>query len=136
MYRVEVNAGRVIEARLESLASVDEVIAFEKVIAEAFTRVGRKAIICADWRKANVLAPAVADRLIGLLTAGNPRIERSGVLLGLEHATFNLQVERVVREAASPARRTFRDPRLMEAWLGELLDADERRRVRAHLGLD
>lgn len=134
VYTVECRVGRLIEARLVSLRSVDEVIAFEQAMAAAFARAGARSVICADWRQANVMPPDVAARLRDLLTHGNAHLERSAVLLAREHATFNLQVERVVREAASPDRRTFRDPSPMLAWLDEILTPAERARARTFLG--
>jgi hypothetical protein len=47
------------------------------------------------------------------------------VLLTIEHATFGLQAERLVREAALAVRRTFRDKEKMLAWLGEELTPEE-----------
>ena len=91
-------------------------------------------MVCADWRQANILAPAVAERLTGLLQRGNPHVERSAILLAREHATFNLQVERLVREAKNPARRTFRDTESMVTFLGEVLTPAETAHARAFLG--
>jgi hypothetical protein len=135
MYSADVRIGRLIEARLFTLETVDQVAQFETVMREAFSKTGgKKAVICADWRQANVLRPDVADRLIGLLTRGNTFLERSAVLLAREHATFNLQVERLVREANNPARKTFRATGPLEIWLDEVLDSAERIRLRDFLG--
>ena len=131
---MDCRVGRLVEARLVSLRSVDEVVTFEQAMAAAFARAGVRSVICADWRQANILAPEVAARLRDLLTRGNTHLERSAVLLAREHATFNLQVERVVREAASPGRRTFRDPEAMLAWLAETLTPAEHARATAFLG--
>ena len=134
MYSADVHIGRLIEARLQTLESVEQVGQFETLMREAFAKTGgKKAVICADWRQANVLRPDVADRLIGLFTRGNPFLERSAVLLAREHATFNLQVERLVRESNNPARRTFRATGPLEIWLDEILDPAERTRLRDFL---
>jgi hypothetical protein len=135
MYTVHHEVGRLVEARLTMLRTVDEVVEFEGALRAAFDRVQGKAIICADWRQANILAPDVADRLVELLARGNPRLERSAVLLSREHAAFNLQVERIVREAKNPDRRTFRDPETMRAWVSERMTADERARLAAFLAV-
>jgi hypothetical protein len=129
MFTVEVRAGRLIEARLISLADVDEVIRFERAMGEAFASVGGRSVVCADWRQANILAPLVAERLIALLQRGNPHVERSAILLAREHATFNLQVERLVREAQNPARRTFREAAAMVDYLSDALTPGEKARV-------
>jgi len=136
MFTVDHSVGRLLEARLEALRTVEDVARFEEAMRQGFDRVEGKAIVCADWRKANVLPPAVAERMIALLERGNPRLERSAILLAKEHATFNLQVERVVREAKNSARRTFRDAAAMVAWLGESLTAVERDWVARFLSVE
>lgn len=134
MYTVTVGTGRLIEARLVSLADVDEVVRFERAMAQAFAAVAGRSVICADWRQANILPPPIAERLMALLQRGNPHVERSALLLAREHATFNLQVERLVREAKNPARRTFRDAESMVAFVGEVLTPAETAHARAFLG--
>jgi hypothetical protein len=50
------------------------------------------------------------------------------VLIG-ENATFALQVERIIRNAASPQRRAFRTHDELRGWLREVLGAEERVRL-------
>jgi len=133
MYTVQRQVGRLVEARLSTLRTVDDVAGFETAMRAAFDQVPGQAIVCADWRGANIFAPEVADRLVELLARGNPRLERSAILLGKNQAAFGLQVERVVREAKNSARRTFREADAVIEWLGEHLDAEERRRMVAFL---
>jgi hypothetical protein len=133
MYTVGVVVGRLVEARLFTLEKVDQVAELEEAMRGAFSRAGNKSVICADWRAANVLAPPVADRLIDLLSKGNPFLERSAVLLAREHATFNLQVERLVRQANNPARKAFRDVAPLQLWLDEILTPAEQVRLREFL---
>jgi hypothetical protein len=128
-YSAECIVGRLVEARLFALQSVEEVTAFQGAMRNAFRRAGPRSVICADWRAATLLAPDVAEALIGLLKVGNAFFERSAILLGTEQAIFGMQVERFVREAANPSRRTFRDALSMRRWLAEVLDADEVRRM-------
>jgi hypothetical protein len=129
MFTVTVRVGRLVEARLTSLADVDEVGRFERAMGEAFASVGVRSVVCADWRVANILPPEVADRLTALLQRGNPHVERSAILLAREHATFNLQVERLVREAQNPARRTFREAPPLVDYLGAVLTPSEKSRA-------
>jgi hypothetical protein len=128
-FTVDCKVGRLIEARLFLLQTPDEVTVFQAAMRDAFRRAGPRSVICADWRSANLLAPEVADAMMGLLRVGNAFFERSAILLGQDQAIFGMQVERVVREAANPARRTFRDPLKMRMWLAEVLDDDEVRRM-------
>ena len=128
-FTVDCKVGRLVEARLYLLQSADEVTVFQAAMRDVFRRAGPRSIICADWRAASLLAPEVADAMIGLLRVGNAFFERSAILLGQDKALFNMQVERVVREAANPSRRTFRDPLKMRRWLAEVLDNAEIRRM-------
>jgi hypothetical protein len=84
-------------------------------------KVAGESVICADWRGAVVFPPSVGDALLELLRQGNPHFIRSAILLPSENAIFSLQVERLCREAGSPARRTFRDVKPFLAWLQESL---------------
>jgi hypothetical protein len=134
-YSVRCRVGRLVEARLYLPQTAAEVASFAEELRRVFSRVRDKCVICADWRAATLLAPPVADALVNLLRRGNPFLERSAVLLAADNAVFSLQVERVVREASRmreanhPARRTFRDPASMRAWLAEVLTSEEVRRV-------
>jgi hypothetical protein len=129
LYTVDCKVGRLVEARLFILHSVDDVTSFQGAMRDAFRRAGPRSVICADWRRATLLAPDVAEAMIGLLRVGNAFFERSAILLGRDQAIFSMQVERVVREAASPSRRTFRDALRMRRWLAEVLDDDEVHRM-------
>jgi hypothetical protein len=44
-----------------------------------------------------------------------------------------LQLERTVKQAGSGSRRTFRVASELEAWLGEILNADEKKRLHEFL---
>jgi hypothetical protein len=132
-FTVEHRVGRLVEARLFAPRSVEEVHTFREGMRSAFVAAGARCLICADWRGANLLAPPVADALVDLLRRGNRHFERSAVLLPERAPLFALQVERVVREAASPVRRTFVAPSALCAWLGEMATDEEKRRMAAFL---
>jgi hypothetical protein len=128
-FTVDCKVGRLVEARLFQLQSADEVSIFQAAMRDGFRKAGPKSVICADWRPAGVLSPEVAEGIIGLLRVGNAFFERSAILLAQDQALFGMQVERVVREARNPSRRTFRDSLKMRKWLAEVLDAEEVRRM-------
>jgi hypothetical protein len=130
-FTVENRVGRLVEARLFAPRTVVEVEAFRDGLRVAFMAAGARCLICADWRGANLLAPPVADALVGLLRRGNRAFERSAVLLPEGAPLFALQVDRVVREAANPARRTFVAARALCAWLGEMATDLEKKRMAA-----
>ena len=134
LFSAECPVGRLVEARLTHLRTIEDVHAFQRTLRAAFESSEGRSVICADWRIAKIVAPDVAEALIGLLRTGNAFFERSAILLRNADATFSLQVERVVREANSPARRTFRDRDKMRAWLGAVLREDERHHMGTFLG--
>ena len=132
-YCVECRVGRFVEARLLVPRTAVEVEAFAEELRRVFAMAAGKCVICADWRAAVLLAPEVADALVDLLRRGNPYVDRSAILLSGDNALFNLQVERVVREAKNPARRTFRQAAPMRAWLAQVLGNEERLRMHEFL---
>ena len=93
----------------------------------------RQLVGCADIRRVQLFPPDVADALIGLLTSVNATFERSAIVLPDEAATFAMQMERLVRNAKSPARRTFRDAGGAQRWLSEILSGPESERLGAFL---
>jgi hypothetical protein len=128
-FAVGCKVGRLVEARLYLPRAPQQIADFADALRRTFLSLRGSCVICADWRSSNLLAPPVADRLVDLLRRGNPHVERSAVLLPSENAVFSLQVERVIREAGNHARRAFRNPHAMRAWLSEVLAPAEIRRL-------
>jgi hypothetical protein len=132
-FAVECKVGRLVEARLLAPRTREQIADFSEALRKTFRAVGAPCVICADWRQTTLLAPEVADALVGLLRMGNAHFVRSAVLLPNGNALFTLQVERVIREANNPARRAFRRPPAMREWLSETLDGAETRRLHEFL---
>jgi hypothetical protein len=132
-YSLECTVGRLVESRLWTPRTVVEVARFAEKVRQVVLRLPGKCVICADWRAARVLSPDVADALVELFQRNNPHLERSAVLLSGKDASFQLQVERAAREAANEMRRTFLVASQMRAWLAEVLDDAERRRMNEFL---
>jgi hypothetical protein len=82
-------------------------------------------VVCTDVSAARTFSPETTERFIALMRSDNPKVERSALLLDAQSATFVLQVERMVREANHPGRRTFRDRAELRGWLAPLLSAAE-----------
>ena len=80
-----------------------------------------------------IFAPEVAEEVVKMLNATNPKILKSAILLSPEAATFNLQAERVIRDANYPARKSFRDADRLLEWLAESLEPDELQAARDFL---
>ena len=50
--------------------------------------------------------PAQVGAFLAVMKSDNPMVERSGFLIG-DSAAFAVQVEKMIREAQNPMRRTF-----------------------------
>jgi hypothetical protein len=125
VYRVENHAGRLIEAKLASPLSVEEVQQFVQKHIALMGKIPGKYIGAVNLLEAYVFPPAVAEGLSKLLSGATSHVERSAFLIG-ESAIFGLQVERVIREANNPNRRAFRRGDELVAWLGEVMTPHER----------
>jgi hypothetical protein len=125
--------GRVVLARWSEFKSPEEAEAYRTDILAAVDRAKPSAVICADWSRANITSPQVSEVLLSMLRGVHPRIERSSVLLAPEHAMFNLQAERLLRDAGASNRRSFRDSKAQIAWLSEVLQPNEQEAVKAFL---
>jgi hypothetical protein len=132
MYFVGNPTGSLVVARWHNMNDVADAVAFRSAIQAAVTAT-QPAVICADWRAALVVSPDVAEVVSTMLRGANALLQRSAILLTHEHATFNLQTERLVREAGNPNRRTFRDAASLVAWLSEVLSPEENRAAEAFL---
>ena len=132
----EVRVGRLMEITVDagygSAADVDAMIA---MIGARFASLppAATAVIAADWRGVHLMAPETSERAHAMLTARNPRIERSAILVSSLSSIELLQFIRIVREGQHPSRRIFDGTRPMLGWLGEVLTAAEGARLATFL---
>ena len=133
MWTVQRNVGRLLEARVGSLQTREEVATFSDECRRLMKRGGPPVVVCADYRAVQVFSPATAEALKENLRDMNPLIARSGLLIAPDHAINLMQMSRVARESGSQ-RRTFVDKAPLRAWLDELLTPDEQARLAAFLG--
>jgi hypothetical protein len=131
MVEVANPVGRLITFRVRT--PVDESNA-EHAAAElrhAIQSIAAQVVVCTDLSEARTFSPSTVERFVRVMKADNPRLERSAILLSPDSATFALQIERIVREANSPVRHTFRDARALVEWLRpSLTPAEEAALVR------
>lgn len=128
MFSVENHVGRVIEYRMWGHVRVEQIDTFlERFRLVVSDNPGRK-VLCADARFLSVMAPDVSARLLGQMKSDNPLLERSAILIG-NGPTFDMQMERLVREANSPNRKTFRKHVELVEWLTPVLTAVEVQRA-------
>ena len=130
-FTVERNAGRLIEAKVRTLRTVQQVDEYGRALGEAMRWVpaGTRPVLCADHRAVTIYPAAVADRLTELFEKMNARLERVAILVARTNATLSMQLERIVREANNPSRRVFHEGSEAIEHLGEVLDVDERVRL-------
>jgi hypothetical protein len=125
MVEVANPAGRLVTYRVRS--PVDDANAANAAVqlGNAVRAIAGRVVLCTDLTGARTFAPETAERWVQVMRSDNPRLERSAILVG-ESARVSLQIERMVREAQHPGRRTFRDVAELSQWLAPVLDEAER----------
>jgi hypothetical protein len=132
MFRID-SVGKLVLIHVTSLASTEEIGSFQAEVMHAVNERPVKAHVVVDLRTPRIFAPDVATALEEMLKRANPKIQRSAILLAKEHAVFSLQLERIIREARNPARRSFRSTEELSEWLHEHLNAREADQLDAFL---
>ena len=132
MHKIQNIVGRLVEVRVAPPLTVEEVKQFVDEHKATVSRIQDRYVGVVDLRRADIFGADVTDALIQLLSRMAERVERTAFLIG-ESAVFALQIERVIRNAANPNRRTFREPEPLKEWLGEVLNAGERFRLNRFL---
>ena len=128
MYSIEHAVGRLVEVRLASPLSLEEVHQFALEYTKKASEVHGKYVGVVDITHATLFPAPVAEALIQLLSRAAEQVERTAILVG-EGATFGMQVERIIRNAASPNRRAFREVAALRDWLRDVLTVEERVRL-------
>jgi hypothetical protein len=122
---VENPAGRFITYRVVPPVDDSNATRAATLLRTAIVAIGGPVVICADLTGARTFSADTAAHFVALMKSDNPRLERSALLLSEASATLVLQIERMVREAASPARRVFLDRQALRGWLHLVLSQDE-----------
>ncbi len=131
MYYVELKVGRLFEARFEAPVTMAEVKGAVLRTRTLLLSRSERVIGCTDLRKNKLTDDEVTATFVQMLKQDNPKIERSAFLVSPADPVYCLQIERMLREAGNPARRAFRDPARMFAWLSDALTPAEMARARA-----
>jgi hypothetical protein len=131
MYKIDHVAGRLVEVRLATPLSLDEVHQFALEYKQKAGAIHGKYVGVVDITHATLFPAPVAEALIQLLSRAAEHVERTAILVGegANSATFAMQVERIIRNAASPNRRAFRRVDELREWLREVLTVEERVRL-------
>ena len=128
MYHIDNVAGRLVEVRLASPLTIEQVHQFALDYKTKVSAIHGKYVGVVDVTHATLFPAPVTEALIQLLSRAAEQVERTAALIG-ENATFALQVERIFRNAASPNRRAFRSAEPLREWLREVLTVEERVRL-------
>jgi hypothetical protein len=132
MYTIENRVGRLVELRVESPVTEEELMRFHDMLAKACKPIKGQIAICTELVGATVFLQPVAARWIEIIRQESPIVERNAVLVG-EGAVFSMQVERIIRQAGFKNRKAFLAPAALVAWLGEILTTRERTRLEQFL---
>jgi len=116
------------------MRDIQTVAYVQRTMAHTLRQIHGPAVLCADWEQIEILSPQVSEAVIAMLAATNAKIVSSGILLAPEAATFNLQAERVIRDANNPGRKAFRDRRKLLDWFAGVLKPDEMQAACEFLG--
>jgi hypothetical protein len=126
-------AGRVVAVRPIALWKREDAAAYGEAVRRVVPSFAGKAVICGDYRRVTVFPSEVTDELQRLYAELNPYILRSGILVTPNHSVPKVQVERVMRGAQHPQRRSLTSRVELETWLGEILTPEERGGVSSFL---
>lgn len=119
--------GRLVEIRIWSPVSASEAAAWARDHDAVIDRVRGSYVCFVDLADATVFPPDAVDAYVSTMR-NEPRLQRTGTLLPAS-PTACLQIERMIREAGNPERKTFRELLALGVWLGQVLDVAERARL-------
>src|SRR4051812_149444 len=132
MFSCDVKVGRLLEVRLVAPVTVVDINITRERLGLFFKTFPSRLVACGDFSRADLFQQDVATRVLETFKHDNPKIERSGILVSAS-AIFSLQLERLITQANNPARKCFRDPFEVKAFLGKLLTHEEHGRMAAFL---
>ena len=132
MHTVENMTGRLIEVRVATPLTLQEVGQFRDELAAAIRRIPTSYVGVVDLLRADVFPTEVAQAMIELLSGTAALVERTAFYIG-NGAVFAMQIERVLRNSNNPQRKSFRDPAELQAWLDEVLNPYEQKRLTTFL---
>jgi len=132
MYTIENRVGRLIELRVESPVTYEELLEFHERLANVCKPIEGQIVICTDLVGATVITQQVTQRWTSIIKQDAPIVERNAVLVG-EGAVFSMQVERIIRQAGQSNRKAFLSPTDLVAWVADILTVRERARLEYYL---
>ncbi|EYF08914.1 hypothetical protein [Chondromyces apiculatus] len=128
MYSIAHSTGKLVEICIWSPVSVEEATRWAREHDQVLQEIKGPYVCIVDVVEAAVFPQAVVDAYVATMRR-EPRLLRTGVLLN-QSPTLRMQVQRMLREANSSARKMFDDTEGVAHWLDDVLDARERKRLR------
>ena len=132
MFSSKNHVGKLVEMRIAPPITPQQVLELRDSHLQVVGAIAGDFAIAVDLRRASVFPQQISDQLIAMMSQLNPRVLRSALLVN-ESAVLGMQVERAIEEAGLANRRAFRRAADLEAWLAEVLDAAELRRLQEFL---
>lgn len=133
MIQVGLRVGRLLEVRTVAPFTTEEMAVFARQLMQALNYTPDRLVGVIDLRGAGLASPEQSELFSAMLRRDNPLVERTAMLLSSGSAMLTLQVERLMREANHPARKTFREIEPLCAYLDGILTEPEQVRLRAFL---
>ncbi|MGH7285433.1 MAG: hypothetical protein ACRELY_28255 [Polyangiaceae bacterium] len=126
MHEVGNPTGRLVTYRIVPPVSDENAPAAAADLRATIVATPGAVVVVSDLSAARAFSQATTDRFVQLMKSDNPKIHRSALLVSPESATLGMQLARMLKEAAHPARRAFTDARELVAWLAPDLNESER----------
>jgi hypothetical protein len=131
MFMVDKKVGRLIEARIASPLSEDDIQDIVQRVRMNVLSMPGKVICCADLTQLDAIPRESVDSFIQLFTRDNSKVERSAFLLSRSLGALGMQMQRMIRSAGNSSRMTFDDARALQEWLAPALTSPEKARLQA-----
>ena len=128
MWSIDRAVGKLVEIRIASPVSLEETVPWSAAHDALIASIEGPYVCFVDLVDATVFPPDVVAGYVKTMR-NEDRLLRTGTLLNAS-PTFGMQIQRMIREADHPSRRAFREPRGLFEWLEDVLERDERDRLR------
>lgn len=134
MNRLTAAVGRLVIIDTITPVAAAEVEKLSNDVQAAIERIGKEVVIYVNLTRADLLPPHIAASYISLMRRDNPSLLRSAFWVS-DTGTFGKHMGRMLDQANNTRRRQFLQRKDLEAWLGEVLNPDEKKALQAHLNM-
>jgi len=128
VWSIDRRVGKLVEIRIWSPVTLEETVPWGEAHDSLVSKIDGAYVCLVDLVDATVFPQDVAHGYVRTMK-NETNLVRTGTLLN-QSPTFGMQIQRMIREANNPNRRAFRDPSELYEWLSEVLDDEERGRLR------